>query len=84
MQDDETDPDAPAARCPGCCGAWPEVMTAHEVAAYLRLTYLHVLQLSREGGLPGWKVGRLWRYSKARLDAALAAGTAPQAAPSTS
>jgi len=81
---DSTDPEVPEAGCPRCQRVWPEVMTAYEVAAYLRLTYLNVLQLSRAGHLPGWKVGRLWRYSKTRLDAFLTAAPFPPTASSVS
>ncbi len=44
------------------------LMTAEEVAAYLRLKVSTVNQWSKEGKLPVTKVGSLNRYRKADID----------------
>jgi len=36
--------------------------TADDVAAYLRLEAETVRSMTRKGRLPGFKVGRVWRY----------------------
>ncbi len=43
-------------------------MTAREVAAYLRLNYNTVLDLTRAGQLPALAVGREHRYLGAAID----------------
>ena len=42
----------------------PEVMTAEEAAAFLRLPVSLLLRKVREGQLPGAKIGRVWRFSR--------------------
>lgn len=44
------------------------IMTAPEVAAYLRLAESTVYRLARSGKLPGRKVGGKWRFSRKQLD----------------
>jgi len=44
-----------------------EVLTADEAAELLRVHVQTVLKESREGRLPGVKVGREWRYSREAL-----------------
>lgn len=51
---------------------WPDILTAHEVAAYLRIDYTLVLRLTNRGTLPALKAGRAWRYRRDLIDAALA------------
>lgn len=48
--------------------SWPEVLTAHEVAEYLRINYMTVLKLTREGRLPALAIGREYRYLRAEID----------------
>ena len=43
------------------------VLTAEEAAALLKVSTQTVLKESREGRLPGIKVGREWRYSRTAL-----------------
>ena len=50
----------------------PEVLTAEELAGYLGVHYRTVLQLAREGQLPGRRVGNSWRFHKQAIDAWLA------------
>jgi len=40
----------------------PELLDAKQVAAYLKLHEVTVLRLARQGKLPGFKVGRKWRF----------------------
>ena len=44
-----------------------EVLTADEAAELLKVSVQTVLKESREGRLPGIKVGREWRYSRLAL-----------------
>jgi excisionase family DNA binding protein len=44
-----------------------DVLTADEAAALLKVSTQTVLKESREGKLPGVKVGREWRYSLTAL-----------------
>lgn len=47
---------------------WPEVMTAQEVAAYLRISYLTVLRMTHGGHLNAIRVGREFRYLRSEID----------------
>ncbi len=40
----------------------PELLDAKQVAAYLKLHEVTVLNFARQGKLPGFKVGRQWRF----------------------
>ena len=40
----------------------PRLLNAKEVAAYLKLHEVTVVNLARRGKLPGFKVGREWRF----------------------
>ncbi len=40
----------------------PELMDAKQVAAYLKLHEVTVVNYARRGKLPGFKVGREWRF----------------------
>jgi len=44
------------------------IMTAKEVAQYLRIPLRTVYKLSQEGKIPATKVGRHWRFRKDLLD----------------
>ncbi|OPY06876.1 MAG: Helix-turn-helix domain protein [Syntrophus sp. PtaB.Bin001] len=50
------------------------ILTAGEVAAYLRLTVSTVCKLAASGELPGFKIGKSWRFDRdevmKRIDAA--------------
>lgn len=50
-----------------------EVLTLDELAEYLKLSKSTVYKLVGEGKIPGQKVGRHWRFSKAVIDSWLAA-----------
>ncbi len=40
----------------------PELLDTKQVAAYLKLHEVTVLNLARQGKLPGFRVGRVWRF----------------------
>jgi len=40
----------------------PELLDVKQVAAYLKLHEVTVLNFARQGKLPGFKVGREWRF----------------------
>lgn len=44
-----------------------EILTAEEVAKYLRVHPYTVKRLARTGKLPGFKVGGQWRFEKKEL-----------------
>lgn len=41
-----------------------ELLTVEEIAAYMRLPHSTVYKLAQEGKLPGFKVGRHWRFRR--------------------
>jgi excisionase family DNA binding protein len=43
------------------------IMTAEEVAAYLRLDQATVYRLANAGEIPARRVGRVWRFHRAAL-----------------
>ena len=50
-----------------------EVLSAEELAQYLGVNYRTILQMAREGRLPGRRVGTAWRFHKDAIDEWLAA-----------
>ncbi len=46
-----------------------QVMTAAEVAAYLKLDHTTVQRMAARGELPAVKMGRHWRFKKEAIDA---------------
>jgi len=58
----------------------PEVMDVETAAAYLDLSERTVRNHLRDGLLPGWKIGNLWRLSKSALDGKLVADNAKRCA----
>ena len=44
-----------------------KILTATEVAKYLRIHPYTVKRLAREGQLPGFKVGGQWRFSSEKI-----------------
>ena len=57
----------------------PEVLTAHEVADYLRINYMTVLKMTREGRLPALAIGREYRYLRVEVERLMRGPTAPPA-----
>jgi len=45
-----------------------EILTAQEVAKYLRIHSYTVKRLARVGKLPGFKIGGQWRFDKSQID----------------
>ena len=41
-----------------------EILTAEQAADLLQVSTRTILQLARDGGLPGQKVGRAWRFCR--------------------
>jgi PTS system nitrogen regulatory IIA component len=44
------------------------IMTAEDVAKYLKITPATVYRLAQRGELPGAKIGRVWRFRKEAID----------------
>lgn len=45
-----------------------KIMTAQEIAEYLRLDKATIYKLAQEGKIPAVKVGRTWRFKKKLID----------------
>jgi excisionase family DNA binding protein len=45
-----------------------EIMTAQELALYLRLAEATIYKLAQAGEIPAVKVGRAWRFKKELID----------------
>jgi excisionase family DNA binding protein len=43
------------------------ILTAREVAAFLRLTVITVCKLAAAGELPGFKIGKSWRFERGEV-----------------
>jgi excisionase family DNA binding protein len=46
-----------------------DLLTANEVSEYLRIPQSTVYKLVQEGKIPGFKVGRHWRFRRAVVQA---------------
>jgi len=44
------------------------ILTADEVAEYLKLSKITVYKLAKNGSLPGFRVGGSWRFSKSNIE----------------
>ena len=44
------------------------ILTADEVAGYLKLSKITIYKLAKDGALPGFRVGGSWRFSKANIE----------------
>ena len=47
------------------------VLTLKELSEYLRLTRTTVWKYANEGKIPGFRVGRRWRFHKNQIDTLL-------------
>jgi len=45
-----------------------KIMTAREVAQYLRLDVTTIYRLAQAGGIPAVKVGRAWRFKRELIE----------------
>ncbi len=48
---------------------FPEILTLPELAEYIRVSKSSLYHYSRDGKIPGRKIGRHWRYHKSAIDA---------------
>ncbi len=46
----------------------PTIMTLEEVARFLRLNKSTIYRMAREGMLPAWKLGNVWRFKKEAIE----------------
>lgn len=46
----------------------PTVMTLEEVSRYLRINKSTVYRMARDGTLPAWKLGNVWRFKKDTIE----------------
>ena len=46
----------------------PTIMTLEEVARFLRLNKSTIYRMAREGSLPAWKLGNVWRFKKEAIE----------------
>jgi excisionase family DNA binding protein len=49
-----------------------KIVTVREVAAFLRLKEANVCNLAMHGKLPGFKLGKSWRFDMNRIEGLLA------------
>ncbi|TDA68587.1 MAG: helix-turn-helix domain-containing protein [Clostridia bacterium] len=59
---------------------YPEVMNVEEVADLLRVSNQTVYNLVKSGRLPATKIGREWRFSRARIQEMIAGRTSGEEA----
>jgi excisionase family DNA binding protein len=52
----------------------PDVLTAKEAAAFLRINPWRLRELATQGEVPGKKVGGVWRFLRSKLVAYLEKG----------
>ena len=51
-----------------------KIMTPKEVANYLKMSVLTVYKHTKQGTIPGFRIGTSWRFDKNKIDAALLGG----------
>jgi len=56
-------------------GSADRILTAREVANNLKLTVTTVRSLAASGALPGFKIGKAWRFDKDEVLRRIAAAT---------
>ena len=44
------------------------ILTADEVAEYLKLSKITVYKLAKDESIPGFRVGGSWRFSKSNIE----------------
>ncbi len=45
-----------------------QMLTAQELAEYLKLTEVTIYKYANEGKIPGTKIGSRWRFDKDKID----------------
>ena len=48
-----------------------QMLTAQELAEYLKLTEVTIYKYANEGKIPGTKIGSRWRFDKDKIDGLL-------------
>jgi len=51
-----------------------QIMTTKEMAKYLKLHEITICKLSKEGKIPSFRIGRVWRFDKEVVDGWIAKG----------
>ena len=51
-----------------------QIMTTGEMSKYLKLHAITICKLSKEGVIPSFKIGKVWRFDKEAVDQWLAKG----------
>jgi excisionase family DNA binding protein len=46
-----------------------EILTAQELCKYLKIPRSSLYKLAREKNIPGFRVGRHWRFKKSKFEA---------------
>ena len=46
----------------------PEILTVQEVCQYLRIAKPTLYRYVRSGGLPGFKMGKMWKFHRHMID----------------
>jgi excisionase family DNA binding protein len=59
---------ARSSRATGRAAPPPEVMTISDLAEYLQVSKSSLYKLVQQGKVPGQKVGKHWRFSRASID----------------
>lgn len=45
-----------------------DIMTAQDVAEYLRMSHKSVINNAQKGNIPGKQIGSLWRFSRKQIE----------------
>lgn len=51
-----------------------EIITAQELADYLKLNEVTIYKYAKEGKIPGYKIGKQWRFNKDEINKLLKGG----------
>ena len=51
-----------------------DILTAQELADYLKLNEVTVYKYAKEGILPGYKIGKQWRFNKDEISKLIKGG----------
>ena len=51
-----------------------DILTAQELADYLKLNEVTVYKYAKEGILPGYKIGKQWRFNKDEINKLIKGG----------
>jgi len=49
-----------------------QILTAKELAKYLKVSEITIYKLVNEGALPGFRIGNQWRFKLSEVEAAIA------------